>query len=77
MCVNTTCPSLITVVVPNIRRCQMACLKQVQCKAGSFHQVTPNCKLLGDILNQNMSMLPDSSVISMVIISESRFSPAK
>ncbi|CAF3314049.1 unnamed protein product, partial [Rotaria sp. Silwood2] len=67
-CANTTCLSVINVITSNIKKCQVACLTQSQCRAATFHRSTSNCELFGDMLNQNGNMLTDVDTTSMNVI---------
>ncbi|CAF4042039.1 unnamed protein product, partial [Adineta steineri] len=74
-CANTTCLPFISVITPNIRNCQVACLTQSQCIAATFHRSTSNCELFDNMSNQNGNMLADVDATSMNIISGTRFPP--
>ncbi|CAF1338943.1 unnamed protein product [Adineta steineri] len=74
-CANTTCLSVINVITSNIKKCQVACLTQSQCRAATFHRSTSNCELFADMLNQNENMLADVDATSMNVISGTRFPP--
>ncbi|CAF4217806.1 unnamed protein product, partial [Adineta steineri] len=65
-CSNTTCLPFTTLIVSNSRRCQMACLAQIQCTVASFHQSNSNCQLFADLSNQNGNMLlPNIEIITL------------
>ncbi|CAF1443645.1 unnamed protein product, partial [Adineta steineri] len=74
-CANTTCLPFINVIASNIKKCQVACLTQIQCRAATFHRSTSNCELFADVLNQNENMLADVDATSMNVISGTRFPP--
>ncbi|CAF4193612.1 unnamed protein product, partial [Adineta steineri] len=71
-CVNTTCAPFATVVVSNIRMCQVTCLNEVQCKAASFHQSTSKCQLFSDIPDENGNMLANMETVTMFVIAQTR-----
>ncbi|CAF0846669.1 unnamed protein product [Adineta steineri] len=71
-CVNTTCAPFATVVVSNIRMCQVACLNEVQCKAASFHQSTSKCQLFSDIPDENGNMLANMETVTMFVMAQTR-----
>ncbi|CAF0732962.1 unnamed protein product [Adineta steineri] len=76
-CSNTTCLPFTTLIVSNSRRCQMACLAQIQCTVASFHQSNSNCQLFADLSNQNGNMLlPNIEIITLIVISGTRIPSA-
>ncbi|CAF0726040.1 unnamed protein product [Adineta steineri] len=75
-CSNTSCLPFTTLIVSNSRRCQMACLAQIQCTVASFHQSNSNCQLFADLSNQNGNMLPNIEIITMIVISGTRIPSA-
>ncbi|CAF0731957.1 unnamed protein product [Adineta steineri] len=74
-CFNTTCLPYATIIVPNIRRCQMACLAQVHCHAVTFHRSPSDCELFADISNQNGNLLPNMDAVTMIVIDGTRVPP--
>ena len=71
-CDNTTCPPCVSLIVSNVRTCQIACLNQVLCQAASFQRSTSSCKLFADIPNQNESLSVNVDITTMVVISGTR-----
>jgi len=65
-CSTTSCLPFKTIIVSDIRRCQMACLAQSLCQAASFNQLNSNCQLFTDIINQNGNMLADINTVTMM-----------
>ncbi|CAF0750992.1 unnamed protein product [Adineta steineri] len=74
-CFNTTCLPYATIIVPNIRRCQMACLAQVYCHAVTFHRSPSDCELFADISNQNGNLLANMDAVTMIVIDGTRVPP--
>jgi hypothetical protein len=74
-CVNTTCLPSLTVTVPSIRDCQLACLSELQCQAASFLQSTTTCELFTNIQYRNINMLANMEIITMMVISGTRTLP--
>jgi hypothetical protein len=74
-CATTTCSPFVTVLVSNVRACQMACLAEVQCQAASFQQANSTCDLFTDISNQDENMSADVETVTMIVISGTRMPP--
>jgi hypothetical protein len=74
-CATTTCLPFVTVTVSSVRRCQMACLAQVQCQAASFQQSTSTCELFTDISNQDENMSAHVETVTMIVIYGTRMPP--
>ncbi len=74
-CSTTSCLPFNTIIVPNIRRCQMACLAQSICQAASFNQLNSNCQLFNNIPNQNGNMLVDTNMVTMIAMPGTRIPP--
>ncbi|CAF1403316.1 unnamed protein product [Adineta steineri] len=74
-CVNTPCLPFANIITPTIMKCQMACLAQAYCRAASFHQSTSNCELFTDMSNEIANMVTDIDIISMIVITGTRFPP--
>jgi hypothetical protein len=74
-CATTTCSPFVTVIVSNVRACQMACLAEVQCQAASFQQANSTCDLFTDISNQAENMSADVETVTMIVISGTRMPP--
>jgi hypothetical protein len=74
-CAQTTCLPFASVTTSNVRRCQIACLAQVQCQAVSFQQSTSNCELFANIPNQNGNMVAQVEIVTMIVIDETRMPP--
>ncbi len=74
-CATTTCLPSVTVVVSSVRRCQMACLAQIQCQAASFQQSTSTCEIFTDIGNQNGNMMAHVETVTMIVNSGTRMPP--
>jgi hypothetical protein len=76
-CSTTTCLPFNTIIVSNIRRCQMVCLAQSICQAASFNQLNSNCQLFTDIPNQNGNMLADINTDTMIAMTGTRIPPGQ
>ncbi|CAF1440044.1 unnamed protein product [Adineta steineri] len=74
-CVHTPCLPFANIITPTIMKCQMACLAQTYCRAASFHQSTSNCELFSDMSNEIANMVTDIDIISMIVITGTRFPP--
>jgi hypothetical protein len=74
-CATTSCVPFASVIVSNIRRCQMSCLAQVKYKAASFHQSTSRCDLFTIIPNPSGNMVANMNVVTMIVIVETRIPP--
>ncbi|CAF1480246.1 unnamed protein product [Adineta steineri] len=74
-CANTPCLPFANIITPTIMKCQMACLAQAYCRAASFHQSTSNCELFTDMSNEIANMVTDIDIISMIVITGTRFPP--
>jgi len=74
-CSTTTCLPFNTIIVSNVRKCQMACLAESLCQAASFNQLNSNCQLFTDISNQNGNMLADINTITMIAMTGTRIPP--
>ena len=74
-CANTTCIPFATVIVANIRKCQITCLAEVQCKTASFHKLTSNCELFPEIPNSNTNMVANMDTVTMIVIDGTRIPP--
>lgn len=76
-CMNTTCSPLYTLTVSTILNCEIACLRNVQCHALSFHSSSSACALFNNAPNATGNMLVDVDMITMIIISGTRMPPGK
>ncbi len=74
-CSTTSCLPFKTIIVSDIRRCQMACLAESLCQAASFNQLNSNCQLFTDIINQNGNMLADINTVTMISRPGTRIPP--
>ncbi|CAF1570604.1 unnamed protein product [Adineta ricciae] len=74
-CATTTCLPFETIATSNIRKCQMACLSEEHCRAGSFHQDTSACELFIDILGQTSNMLAEPNTTTILNILGTRNPP--
>ncbi len=74
-CSTTSCLPFKTIIVSDIRRCQMACLAQSLCQAASFNQLNSKCELFTDIINQNGNMLADINTVTMMSRPGTRIPP--
>ena len=72
-CAQTTCPPFANVTGSNIRQCQMACLRQIQCKAATYYQSTSVCQVFDNTINQNGNMSDSINTVTMIIIPGTRF----
>ncbi|CAF1403457.1 unnamed protein product, partial [Adineta ricciae] len=76
-CATTTCLPFETIATSNIRKCQMACLSEEHCRAGSFRQDTSACELLSDILGQTSNMLAEPNTTTILNILGTRNPPER
>ncbi|CAF1351345.1 unnamed protein product [Adineta steineri] len=74
-CPNTSCVPFVTMIVKIFRRCQMACLSEIHCKAATFHQSTSNCELFVNLPDPNGNMLANLDTITMINKDGTRFPP--
>jgi hypothetical protein len=76
-CSNTTCSPFNTVIVSSVRKCQMACLAQIQCRIANYYQSTSLCELFVQALNQNSNMSLNADAVAMIVMTETRIPPCK
>ncbi|UJR12459.1 hypothetical protein I4U23_016635 [Adineta vaga] len=74
-CTNTTCVPLVAVNLATIRKCQTACLSQIQCTAMSFYKSTSRCELFDNIQSETGNMVAVEDTITMIVITGTRNPP--
>ena len=76
-CIDNTCPPFSTVGASNVRRCQMACLAQDQCRTASFQQSTATCQLFSNSPDQRGNLITDADTTTMMALPETRMPTGK
>ncbi|UJR09254.1 hypothetical protein I4U23_013500 [Adineta vaga] len=74
-CENTTCLPFMTIITPNVRKCQTNCLAQIYCQAASFQSSISRCKLFAYIHNQYSNRTVHADVVTMIVIRDTRIPP--
>ena len=76
-CMTAGCSPSILVSVSTLRRCQIACLSDANCRTVTFDKSSNHCELFPDILSQYGNMLPQADAVTMTAIDGRQLSARK
>lgn len=76
-CLSPGCSTSNLVYESNLRRCQIACLSDTNCRTITFDQSNNHCELFPDIPSQYGNMSAQADVITMVAIDDRQLSARK
>lgn len=73
-CTGQNCVPSVAVYVANLRRCQMACTDNAQCRTATYNQSDSRCEMFADIPEHNGYLMAQVGVITMAAIDSRRLS---
>jgi hypothetical protein len=76
-CINLGCSPSTIVSASNLRRCQIACLSDTNCRTVTFDQSNNHCELFADIPSQYGNTLAQAGVVTMIAIDGRQLSARK
>ena len=76
-CNGQSCSPAIVIYAANIRRCQMACTSNSQCRTFTYNQSDKRCEMFADIPAHNGYLLNQVDVITMTTIDSRKLSARK
>ena len=76
-CTNPGCSSSNIVFAANLKRCEMACLADANCRTVTFDQSNNQCQLFPDIPSQYGSMVTQPGVVTLTAIDNRLLSARK
>lgn len=75
-CVGQSCASSIVIYGTTLRRCQMACANDLECRTMNFNQSNGRCEMFADIPGNNGYLVTQVGIVTMTAI-DSRKSSAR
>lgn len=76
-CTDQSCSSTIVSYTSTVRRCQMACTADSQCRTLTYNRSDNRCEMFADILAQNGYLLSQSGAVTMTTVDSRKLSARK
>lgn len=76
-CAGQSCSPSIIIYALNLRRCQMTCIDNLQCRTVTYNQSDGRCEMFADIPGHNGCLMTQLGIITMTAIDSRRLSARK
>ena len=76
-CTGQSCSPTIVIYASNVRRCQMACTTNSQCRTLTYNQSDNRCEMFADIPAHNGYLLNQVGTVTMTTIDSRKLSARK
>ena len=73
-CTGQNCVPAIVVYAANLRRCQMTCIDNAECRTVAYNQSDRRCEMFADIPSNNGYLMTQIGIITMTAIDSRRLS---